>query len=134
VLTFLEAAFPAGAVSHRGGAPPLASSLLDAPIEIIGELRADPLVVAFSLDALRQAAFETRPDVQAAQRSSDAAQRHRDLDVAVEYQRNGDNTVGATVSFPSFSPTSLRAHINSGLGPGPASKRRLRPGKITGHR
>src|SRR5262249_23435071 len=104
VLTFVGATFPVS-----GSATPTA---LDAPIEVISELRADPLPISFSLEELHQAALATRPDVLAAQRNIDAAQRnldlayaqrHRDIDVALEYQRNGgDNTVGATVSFPLF--------------------------------
>ena len=117
VLTFI------GATATTLGSPTPAA--LDAPIEVVGELRADPLVVSFSLDALRQAALETRPDVQAAQRGIEAAQRtldlayaqrHRDIDVAVEYQRNGgDNTVGAIVSFPLFLSHKFEGQINQGL-------------------
>jgi cobalt-zinc-cadmium efflux system outer membrane protein len=126
VLTFMGAAFPTGSsVTPAAGASSMSTSLLDAPLDIIGELRADPLVVSFSLDELRQAALETRPDVQAAQRGIDAAQRnldlaysqrHRDIDVALEYQRNGgDNTVGATVSFPLFLSHKFEGQINQGL-------------------
>ena len=89
-----------------------ATTAAEAPIEVLGELQAEPWTLALSVEALRQTAIETRPDVLAAQRDVDAAQRnvdlaraqgHRDIDVAVEYQRNGgDNTVGATVSFPLF--------------------------------
>jgi cobalt-zinc-cadmium efflux system outer membrane protein len=44
------------------------------------------------------------------------AQRHRDLDVAVEYQRNGgDNTVGATVSVPLFLSHKFEGQITQGL-------------------
>jgi cobalt-zinc-cadmium efflux system outer membrane protein len=126
VLTFMGATFPPGSsVTPAAGAPPMSTSLLDAPLDVIGELRAAPLVVSFSLDELRQAALETRPDVQAAQCGIDAAQRnldlayaqrHRDIDVALEYQRNGgDNTVGATVSFPLFLSHKFEGHINQGL-------------------
>jgi outer membrane protein, heavy metal efflux system len=126
VLTFMGAAFPTGSsVTPAAGMSSMSTSLLDAPLDVIGELRADPLVVSFSLDELRQAALETRPDVQAAQRGIDAAQRnldlayaqrHRDIDVALEYQRNGgDNTVGATVSFPLFLSHKFEGQINQGL-------------------
>jgi len=77
------------------------------------------------LEDLRQAALATRPDVLAAQRNIAAAQRnldlayaqrHRDVDVAVEYQRNGgDNTVGATVSFPLLLSHKFEGQINQGL-------------------
>ena len=117
VLTFVGATFPT-----IGSATPTA---LDAPLEVIGALRAEPLSVSFSLEELRQVALETRPDVLAAQRNIDAsqrnldlahAQRHRDLDVALEYQRNGgDNTIGATVSFPLFLSHKFEGQINQGL-------------------
>jgi outer membrane protein, heavy metal efflux system len=126
VLTFMGAAFPTGSsATPAAGAPPLSTSLLDAPLDVIGELRAEPLAVSFSLEELRQAALETRPDVQAAQRGIEAAkrnldlayaQRHRDIDVALEYQRiGGDNTVGATVSFPLFLSHKFEGQINQGL-------------------
>ena len=56
--------------------------------------------------------------VNTAQRNLDLAhaQRHRDLDVALEYQRNGgDNTIGATVSFPLFLSHKFEGQINQGL-------------------
>src|SRR5215831_3036765 len=117
VLTFVGATF-----SSIGSATPAA---LDAPIEVIGALRAEPLSVSFSLEELRQVALETRPDILAAQRNIEAsqrtldlayAQRHRDVDVALEYQRiGGDNTVGATVSFPLFLSHKFEGQINQGL-------------------
>jgi outer membrane protein TolC len=117
VLTFVGATFPT-----IGSATPAA---LAAPIEVIGALRAGPLSASLSLEELHQAALETRPDILAAQRNSDAAQRnldlayaqrHRDIDVALEYQRNGgDNTVGATVSFPLFLSHKFEGQINQGL-------------------
>jgi cobalt-zinc-cadmium efflux system outer membrane protein len=117
VLTSMGAAF-----SPRGSSTPAG---LDAPLDLIGELRVDPLTVSFSIEELRQAALETRPDVLAAQRNIDAAQRnldlayaqrHRDIDVALEYQRNGgDNTVGATVSFPLFLSHKFEGQIHQGL-------------------
>jgi cobalt-zinc-cadmium efflux system outer membrane protein len=117
VLTFVGATFPT-----IGSATPAA---LDAPLEMIGALRAEPLSVSFAIEELRQVALETRPDILAAQRNSDAAQRnldlayaqrHRDIDVALEYQRNGaDNTVGATVSFPLLLSHKFEGQINQGL-------------------
>lgn len=126
VLTFMGAVSPTtGSTTPAAGAPPMATSLIDAPIEVVGELRAERLTVSFSIEELRQVALETRPDVQAAQRNIDAAQRnldvaraqrHRDIDVALEYQRNGsDNTVGATVSFPLFLSHKFEGQINQGL-------------------
>ncbi len=126
VLTLMGAAFPlGGSVTPPAGAPPMAPSLRDAPLEVIGELRAELLTVSIVLEDLRQAALATRPDVLAAQRNIEAAQRnldlayaqrHRDVDVAVEYQRNGgDNTVGATVSFPLLLSHKFEGQINQGL-------------------
>jgi len=117
VLTFVGAMF-----STIGSTTPTA---LDAPLEVIGELRAEPLTVSFSLEELRQLALETRPDVLAAQRNIESAQRtldlayaqrHRDVDVALEYQRiGGDNTVGATVSFPLLLSHKFEGQIKQGL-------------------
>src|SRR5215475_2242940 len=117
VLTFVGATFPS-----IGSTTPAA---LDAPVEVIGVLRAEALSVALSLEELRQGALETRPDIlaaqhniQAAQRTLDLAyaQRHRDVDVALEYQRiGGDNTVGATVSFPLFLSHKFEGQIKQGL-------------------
>ena len=126
VLTFIGAAFPpGGSATPPAGAPPMAPSLRAAPLEVIGELRAESLTVSLVLEELRQAALETRPDVLAAQRNIEAAQRtldlayaqrHRDIDVAVEYQRNGgDNTVGATMSLPLFLSHKFEGQINQGL-------------------
>jgi cobalt-zinc-cadmium efflux system outer membrane protein len=56
--------------------------------------------------------------VEAAQRTLDLAyaQRHRDIDVALEYQRIGsDNTVGATVSFPLFLSHKFEGQTTQGL-------------------
>jgi cobalt-zinc-cadmium efflux system outer membrane protein len=102
-----------------------ALSATEAPLEVVGELRVAPHAVAVSLEELRQAALDARPDVLAAQRSVEAArraldlayaQRHRDIDVALEYQRIGsDNTVGATVSFPLFLSHKFEGQIHQGL-------------------
>ena len=124
VLTFMGAAFPT-----IGSATP-------APLEVIGELRAEPLPVSVSLEELRQAALDTRPDVQAAQRTIAAtqrnldlarAQRHRDLDVALEYQHRGGNGVVPALSLPQ-----VRGPNQPGIGPGPTGEGRLRPGQVTG--
>ena len=112
-----------GATGPTLGSPTPAA--LDAPLEVVGELRAEPLMLSIALEELRQAALATRPDVQAAQRNIDAAQRnldlayaqrHRDVDVALEYQRIGsDNTVGAIVSVPLFLSHKFEGQINQGL-------------------
>jgi cobalt-zinc-cadmium efflux system outer membrane protein len=100
-------------------------SAAEVPLEVVGELRGEPHAVAVSLEELRQAALDARPDVLAAQRTVEAArqtrdlayaQRHRDIDVALEYQRIGsDNTVGATVSFPLLLSHKFEGQISQGL-------------------
>jgi outer membrane protein, heavy metal efflux system len=125
VLTLLGA--PSAAV---GGTATISSAtgsalLAEAPLDVVGELRLAPVTISTSLAELRQTALAQRPDVMAAQKAVDAAQsnlelaraqRHRDLDVALEYQRNGaDNTIGATVSFPLFLSHKFEGQINQGL-------------------
>jgi cobalt-zinc-cadmium efflux system outer membrane protein len=125
VLTFIGAASPAPRSTAAVSAPQTPALLADTPIEVVGELRLEPLAVPEALEELRQVALDQRPDVLAAQHNADAArrtldlaraQRHRDLDVALEYQRNGsDNTAGATVSFPLFLSHKFEGQINQGL-------------------
>ena len=126
ILTFIGAASSA----VRGSTSAVRASqtpalLVDAPLEVLGELRLKALTVPEAPEELRQMALDNRPDVLAAQHNVDAArwtldlaraQRHRDIDVAVEYQRNGsDNTAGATVSFPLFLSHKFEGQINQGL-------------------
>jgi cobalt-zinc-cadmium efflux system outer membrane protein len=125
VLTFIGAASSAPRSTSAVSAPQTPALLADAPIEVVGELRLESLTVPEALEELRQVALDNRPDVLAAQHNVDAArrtldlaraQRHRDLDVALEYQRNGsDNTAGATVSFPLFLSHKFEGQINQGL-------------------
>jgi outer membrane protein, heavy metal efflux system len=96
-------------------------------LDVIGDLRVSGPVALLdtSLEALHQQALLQRPDVQVAQKNLDAAQRtlelaraqrRRDVDVAVEYQRNGgDNTVGMTMSVPLFWSHKFEGQINQGL-------------------
>jgi cobalt-zinc-cadmium efflux system outer membrane protein len=101
---------PSNVASTTKVSSQMPSALADAPIEVIGELRAEPITT--SLEELRQAAIENRPDVIAARAGVEAAERalelakalrHRDIDVAWEYQRvGGENTFGMTVSIPLF--------------------------------
>jgi len=126
VLTFLGAASSAvkGAMSTVR-APQTPALLVDASLAVVGELRLESLTVPETLEELRQVALDHRPDVLAAQHIVEAArrtldlaraQRHRDLDVAVEYQRNGsDNTAGATISFPLFLSHKFEGQIAQGL-------------------
>lgn len=106
--------------SGPGGPSQMPQLLVDAPLDIIGDLRMDP--VKLSLDDLRQEALTNRPDVVAAQRNAEAAQRslqlanalrRRDFDVGWEYQRNGgDDTFGFTFSVPLFVHNNHQAEIN----------------------
>jgi len=100
-----------------------AQELADAPLEVIGDLSVKP--VSLQLDQLQQTALANRPDVIAAMRAEQAAQksldlayalRHRDVDVAVEYQREGgENTVGFIVSIPLFINNNHQGEINQAL-------------------
>jgi cobalt-zinc-cadmium efflux system outer membrane protein len=105
------------------GASQTSGDLADAPLEVIGDLSVKP--VDLQLDQLQQAALTTRPDVIAAQRAAEAAQksldlayalRHRDVDIALEYQREGgENTVGVVVSVPLFIHNNHQGDINQAL-------------------
>jgi cobalt-zinc-cadmium efflux system outer membrane protein len=106
-------------------AAPMPAPLRDAPLEVVGDLAVAPPPISASLEELRQAAIEHRPDVIAAQRAVEAtrrtldlayAQRRRDIDVAGEYQRIGsDNTVGVTISVPLLLFNTFRGQIDQGL-------------------
>jgi cobalt-zinc-cadmium efflux system outer membrane protein len=64
VLTFMGAAFLSiGSATPAASTPPMSTSLIDASLEVIGELRVEPLTISVSLEELRQAALDTRPDV-----------------------------------------------------------------------
>jgi outer membrane protein TolC len=99
------------------------SLLADAPVEVLGDLRLKP--IELSLEELRHAAIDNRPDVIAARRNAEAAEhafelanalRRRDIDVAGEYQRNGgENTVGIVVSVPLFLNNNHRGEISQAL-------------------
>jgi cobalt-zinc-cadmium efflux system outer membrane protein len=110
-------------VVQTGGADQVPQLLADAPVDVIGHLKTEPLVI--SAVELRQVAIDNRPDVIAAQRNVDAAQRsldlayalrHRDVDVAWEYQRLGsENTFGVVVSVPIFVHNNHQGEINQAL-------------------
>ena len=105
------------------GADQMPLLLADSPIEVVGDLRIEPLNT--SLAELRAAAIDNRPDVIAARRNVDAAQRsfdlayalrHRDIDVAAEYQRNGgENTVGIVVTVPLFLHNNHQGEIDQAV-------------------
>ena len=125
VLTLLGA--PSAAVGGTAtiSSAPGSALVAEAALDIVGALPLTPVMISTPLPELRQTALERRPDVTAAQKAVDAAQRnldlaraqrHRDLDVAVEYQRiGGDNTIGATVSFPLFLSHKFEGQISQGL-------------------
>ncbi len=99
------------------------SLLAGSPIEVLGDLRLDP--VSLSIEELRHAVVDNRPDLIAAQRNVEAAERAldlaqalrtRDVDVAGEYQRNGEeNTVGLVVSIPVFLHNNHRGEISQAV-------------------
>ena len=99
------------------------SLLADAPVEVLGDLSSKP--VELSLADLRQATLEHRPDVVAARYNVEAAEhalelaqalRHRDVDIAGEYQRLGsENTFGVTVSVPVFLHNNHQAEISQAV-------------------
>jgi outer membrane protein, heavy metal efflux system len=105
------------------GADQMPQLLADSPVEVVGDLRIEPLNA--SLAELRAAAIGNRPDVIAARRNVDAAQRafdlahalrHRDIDVATEYQRNGgENTVGIVVTVPLFLHNNHQGEIDQAV-------------------
>jgi len=102
---------------------PDSQGLADAPLEVVGDLGVKP--VDLQLDQLQQTALAIRPDVIAAERAADAAQknlelayalRHRDLDLALEYQRNGgEDTLGVTLSIPIFIHNNHQGEINQAM-------------------
>ena len=120
-------------VVQTGGVNQIPQLLADAPMDVIGDLKAEP--VAISVVELRQAAIDNRPDVIAAQRNVEAAQRsldlayalrHRDVDVAWEYQRLGsENTFGVVVSVPIFVHNNHQGEINQALAQLQQSKTQL---------
>jgi cobalt-zinc-cadmium efflux system outer membrane protein len=99
------------------------SLLANAPLEVIGELPLRP--IALSLEDLRQASLDHRPDVIAARHQVEAAThaldlanalRRRDVDVAGEYQRvGGENTVGVVVSVPLFLNNNHQGEISQAV-------------------
>src|SRR5262249_8264833 len=105
------------------GASQVAHELADAPLEVVGDLGVKP--VDLQLDQLQQTALANRPDFIAAERALGAAQknlelayalRHRDVDIAMEYQRNGgEDTLGVTVSIPLFIHNNHEGEIDQAL-------------------
>jgi cobalt-zinc-cadmium efflux system outer membrane protein len=105
--------------SQIGGRQPLSEPLRTAPLEIVGTF--DDGLVFQSLAELRGIALAERPDVVAARNTFEAAgrgvllaraQRTRDLDIAYEYQRVGDDhSAGLVVQVPLFVHNNYQAAI-----------------------
>ncbi len=110
-------------IVSTGGPDQIPQLLADAPIDVIGDLKAQPVTI--SVVELRQVAIENRPDVIAAQRNVEAAQRvldlayalrRRDLDIGWEYQRNGgEDTFGVVLSVPIFVHNNHQGEIDQAL-------------------
>lgn len=114
------------------------SLLADAPVEVLGDLRLQP--IELSLEALRQTSLQRRPDVSAARHNVEAAEhtlalanalRRHDLDVAGEYQRNGgENTVGVVVSVPLFVHNNHQGEISQAMAQLEQARAQLRQAEL----
>ena len=106
-------------VSQISGGQQLSESLRAAPLEVVGTFDEGPVLQ--NLAELRELAIAERPDVIAARNTLEAAergsrlaraQRSRDVDVAYEYQRVGDDsTAGVVVQIPLFVYNNYQAAI-----------------------
>ncbi len=106
-------------------AAPMPAPLRSSPLDVVGDLAVAPPPISASLEELRQATIEHRPDVIVAQRAVEAArrtldlayaQRRRDIDLAGAYQCIGsDNTVGVTISVPLLLFNNFQGQIDQGL-------------------
>jgi cobalt-zinc-cadmium efflux system outer membrane protein len=106
-------------VSQIRGGQQLSESLRSAPLEVVGTF--DEVPVLQNLAELREIALAERPDVIAARNTLGAAergsllaraQRTRDVDVAYEYQRVGDDSsAGVVVQIPLFVYNNYQAAI-----------------------
>jgi cobalt-zinc-cadmium efflux system outer membrane protein len=106
-------------VAQQNGQAQVPESLRTTGLELIW--RFDDRPVIQTREELRSMALEQRPDVIAARRALEAAerglrlaraQRVRDVDVAYEYQRVGnDHSAGVVVQFPLFVYNNQRAGI-----------------------
>jgi len=123
ILASSEAAGIGGArietASPQIGQAQVAESLRAAPLELLWQFDNRP--VTQNVAELRSMTLEQRPDVIAARDTLEAAervlrlaraQRVRDVDIAYEYQRVGnDHSVGVVVQFPLFTYNNQRAGI-----------------------
>jgi len=106
-------------VSQISGGQQLSESLRAAPLEVVGTFDDGPVLQ--NPAELREIALAERPDVIAARNTLEAAergsrlaraQRTRDVDVAYEYQRVGDDsTAGVVVQIPLFVYNNYQAAI-----------------------
>ncbi len=121
-------------VSQGADSSQAPSFLRGAPLEVVGTF-SDGLV-SHSLAELRKIALSERPDVIAARNSFEAsgrafllakAQRARDLDVASEYQRVGDDhSLGVVLQIPLFTYNNQQAAIQQAQAQRRAAETQLR--------
>jgi cobalt-zinc-cadmium efflux system outer membrane protein len=114
------------------------ASIKSAPIEIVGTL--SERAVLQTVAELRAIALAERPDVIAARNNLEAAerglklaraQRARDLDIASEYQRVGqDSSVGVVVQFPIFVYNNQQAAIGQAEAQRRVAEAQLRQAEI----
>lgn len=112
----------------------LPGAIQGAPLEVTGEFYREP--VSQELGALQRLALTERPDVLAARNGLELAgrssllaraQRARDLDVATEYQRVGqDDTLGIVLQIPLFVYNNQRAAIQQAEAQRRAAETQLR--------
>jgi outer membrane protein, heavy metal efflux system len=104
-------------------AQPMPSAYQPPPFDVAGELTDRP--VGFSPEELKKIALTERPDLLAAQKTQTAGERgtrlaealrKRDISLALEYQRVGnDQAVGAVVTFPLFLFNNQKAAISQAV-------------------
>jgi outer membrane protein, heavy metal efflux system len=125
-------------VSQTSGGQPFSGSLSAAPLEIVGTFDDGP--VFQNLAELREIALAERPDVIAARNTLEAAgrgsllaqaQRARDVDIAYEYQRVGDDhSAGVVVQIPLFVYNNYQAAITQASAQRRAAEALLRQAEL----
>lgn len=128
----MTAGAPGSAITHNS--PTIVASFATNLPDLQGEWNTTSVVP--SLADLRELALNERPDVTAARRSLEAAekgillaraQRSRDLAVGVEYQRaGGDDTLGVIAEFPLFLYNKGKAAIAESVAQQKAAETQLR--------
>ncbi|HEY3128363.1 MAG TPA: TolC family protein, partial [Acidobacteriota bacterium] len=135
-ITDSQASFQS--ISRQAQAVKLPSFLQAAPLEVVGTFSDRP--VSHSLAELRKIALSERPDVVAARNSFEAsgrafllarAQRARDLDIASEYQRVGDDhSLGVVLQIPLFTYNNQQAAIQQAEAQRRAAETQLRQSEL----